>query len=104
MKRGYNQSEVVARSVASRLQIPFLAGALSRTRYTPEQTRKTRTDRQANVHHAFRVRRSIKIRGKSILLIDDVMTTCSTVNEAAKALRKAGAANVIVAVVARAQI
>ena len=66
------------------------------------QTKTSRAGRQDNVRNAFRVRQPRAVKGRSILLVDDVLTTGATSSEAARILRKAGAARVVVAVLARA--
>jgi predicted amidophosphoribosyltransferase len=62
-----------------------------------------KTARRENVRNAFAARPSVPLAGKNVLLVDDVMTTGATAHEAARALRKAGAAQVAVAVLARAE-
>jgi ComF family protein len=101
-RRGYNQSESIARSIANHLHIPCHSSWLRRLRNTPDQTLQTPTGRRENVRGAFRARRRARARGQAILLVDDVMTTGATANEAARALRAAGAARVVVAALARA--
>ncbi len=103
-QRGYNQSEALARALAARLRLPCKPGWLRRIRNTPLQTGQSATARRANVHGAFRARARAALRGKTVLLVDDVMTTGSTANEAARALREAGAARVVVAVLARPEL
>jgi ComF family protein len=98
--RGYNQSEAVARTLAAGLSLPFFPTALRRVRNTPHQTRQTPSVRRDNVRNAFLVRAMSPISGKTVLLVDDVLTTGSTASEAARALRGAGARQVIVAVLA----
>jgi ComF family protein len=100
-RRGYNQSLALARGLAARLQIPCRPRLLRRIRNTPLQTQKTPSERPVNVHGAFRARCSGFV-GKTVLLVDDVMTTGSTANEAARALRSAGVVRVVVVVLARA--
>jgi ComF family protein len=100
--RGYNQSEALAWSVAARLRLPCRPRWLRRVRNTPQQTLQTPADRKTNVRGAFHSRPRPGLRGKTVLLVDDVMTTGSTAHEAARALRAAGAARVVVAVLARA--
>ncbi len=100
-RRGYNQSEALARSLAARLGLPCRPSCLSRTRHTPEQTSQSAADRLANVRNAFRGR-GAALRGRTVLLVDDVLTTGGTAAEAARALRAAGAKSVVVAVLARA--
>lgn len=99
-QRGYNQSETLARALADHLHLPCRPGWLRRIRSTPFQMRQTPAGRVQNVHNAFRARSGARLRGLTVLLVDDVLTTGSTCSEAAKALRAAGAARVVVAVLA----
>jgi ComF family protein len=101
-RRGYNQSLALARSLSALLGLPCRPSWLRRVRNTPLQTQQVPSARQDNVRGAFRAKKGV-LAGKTVLLIDDVMTTGSTASEAAGALRVAGAARVIVAVLARAQ-
>jgi ComF family protein len=101
-QRGYNQSEALARSLAGHLGLPCRPRWLRRVRHTPHQTHQPPTARAENVRDAFRARR-VPLAGHTVLLVDDVMTTGSTAGEAARALRRGGAARVVVAVLARAQ-
>jgi len=100
-RRGYNQSDALAIMLASRLKLPCRTGWLRRIRHTPQQTLQTLTDRKANVRGAFRARFTARLRGKKVLLVDDVLTTGSTCHEAARALCETGATQVVVAVLAR---
>ena len=75
---------------------------LRRIRPTASQRQLFPTARKENVHHAFRARSSPLLQGKTVLLIDDVMTTGFTASEAARALKLAGAGKVFLAVLARA--
>ncbi|MCX8073529.1 MAG: phosphoribosyltransferase family protein [Candidatus Binatia bacterium] len=99
--RGFNQALLLARFLAPANQIG--PDVLERWKATAAQAELNRRDRQENVRDAFRVRPSwaTKIRGASVLLIDDVMTTGATVHECSAALRRAGAENVDVVVLAR---
>ena len=99
--RGYNQAEAVGRELACGLNVPFLSGLLRRTRWTPQQVQPTRDARRENVKGAFRVRSGARLAGKTVLVVDDVMTTGSTLGEVARVLRAAGADRVVVAVLAR---
>jgi len=101
LERGFNQSELLAREVARELHLPLAARAMVRTRFTPPQAQLDSAARRRNLTDAFRVRQPERIRGKTVLLIDDVMTTCSTQAECAKTLRAAGARRVVAAAVAR---
>jgi ComF family protein len=102
LERGYNQSEALAAALAVRLKVPCRPGWLQRIRYTPQQKGQAPTDRLANVRNAFRAVARRELQGRTVLLVDDVLTTGSTADEAARTLRQAGAGRVVVAVLARA--
>ncbi len=103
-QRGYNQSAALCRGLATFLRVPYHPSWLRRVRHTPKQTsRPTPAERKANVRDAFRARSGAPLAGRTILLVDDVMTTGATASEAARALRAGGASRVFVAVLARAQ-
>lgn len=97
-QRGFNQSELLAQTVARRSGIS-LEGTLRRVRYTTSQAGLSHTGRRKNVTAAFQCRRDLK--GKRVLLIDDVMTTGSTAASCALALKRAGAKRVALLTVAR---
>jgi ComF family protein len=99
-RRGYNQAAALARALASGLQIPFADRLLRRVRATPFQTAVAPSARRANVRGAFRAAADPNLTGQTVLLVDDVLTTGGTASEAARALRGAGAARVVVAVLA----
>jgi ComF family protein len=100
LARGYNQSEALARATARHLHIPLLPGTLVRLANTKQQVGLSATERRTNVRGAFAVRKAGPFLGKRVLLMDDVMTTNSTASEAAGVLRKAGAVEVVVGVLA----
>jgi ComF family protein len=99
--RGYNQAALLAHDLSRRLARPYCGEALMRVRDTPSQTRLTAAARRANVLGAFKVAAPGWVRGRTVLLLDDVMTTGATLHEAARALRKAGAGRVWAVAVAR---
>jgi len=101
--RGFDQAELLATELGERLRLPVATNIIRRIVNTPPQTRATsRAGRRANVKGAFRVRRFAGlIRGKSLLLIDDVLTTGATTSECAGTLKRAGARRVYVATVTR---
>lgn len=103
-ERGYNQAEVLAfcfaRNLGPARGLPF-SKALARTRRTTSQTRLHSADRAKNVESAFAVKDPALVKGKTILLIDDVCTTGSTLQECAKALKKGGAKKVSALTLAR---
>ena len=98
-QRGYNQSDAVARGIAASYRLPIRPRWLRCVRRTAPQKNLGQAARRVNVRGAFRA--SPLVAGKHVLLIDDVMTTGATAEEAARALRLAGAARVTVAILAR---
>jgi ComF family protein len=96
-ERGYNQSLCLCCGVTLELQIPTVECALVRRRYTSTQTALSAAERRENVHGAFVVRPAMRaaLVGSSVLLMDDVITTGSTMLECAAALRAAGVAHVV---------
>ncbi|MEI6208700.1 MAG: ComF family protein [Desulfuromonadales bacterium] len=100
--RGFNQSVLLGNLFSSRLSIPMVVDGLARIRQTESQADLSAEARRNNVKGAFAAQRPGDISGKRILLLDDVMTTGSTVNECARVLKKASAASVVVAAIARA--
>ncbi len=104
-QREFNHAELIARaalklsSAPNRLQL--CAGVLERKRETPSQTGLTRHQRRENVRGAFGVSQLEAVKGREVLIVDDVYTTGATVSECARVLRRAGATKVWVATVAR---
>jgi ComF family protein len=92
--RGFNQSALVARELSRSLAIPVDASALRRIRRTPPLKGMSPQQRRKTVSGAFRVRDKAGIAGRIVVLIDDVLTTGSTAEACAKALKRAGAARV----------
>jgi ComF family protein len=99
-KRGYNQSEEFARGLAENLQVPVDIQSVLRVQDTATQTRKNRLFRWENVEHAFLVTNKDRVAGKRILLVDDVITTGSTLEACGKELVSNGAASISVAGIA----
>lgn len=100
-EREYNQSLLLARSIAQAIGRPLDALSLVRVDGGAPQTSLTRRARVKNLRCAFAVQQAERLTGRRILLIDDVLTTGTTVNECAKALRKSGSGPVTVLTLAR---
>jgi len=100
-ERGYNQSALIAKAIARGLNLEY-SEALRRRYYTQSQTHLGKDERMQNLKGAFVLRKDALLRGRRILLVDDVFTTGSTVNESSKLLRSAEAEKVFVLAMARA--
>ena len=84
--RGYNQALIIALGMSEILQKPIITDSLIRVEFTETQTKKKRWDRYENVKNMFGVQKEELIKGKHILLIDDVITTGATIEACAKHL------------------
>ena len=96
-KRGYNQAELLAENVAELINKPMY-NALIRTKYTKPQFNLKKRERHENLENMFVLNKKFidVIRGKRILLIDDIATTCSTANQCAKILKSLKIKTVVV--------
>ena len=92
--RGFNQSAIVARELSRRLQLPLAVDALKRVKATPPLKGLNMLQRRRTVSGAFRANPKAKLRGRTVILVDDVLTTGSTADSCARALKKAGAERV----------
>ena len=99
--RNFNQAKEIARELSMKLQLPLFSDVLLKTKSTPQQVGLPLWKRKKNIKNAFVIFNSNKIISKKILLIDDVFTTGSTVEECAKTLKDAGAREVYAIVAAR---
>ncbi|MFP4128091.1 MAG: phosphoribosyltransferase family protein [Desulfonatronovibrio sp.] len=99
--RGFNQSLELARILGRRIGLPVLAEALIKTKHTPPQSSMNRKLRLKSLKKVFAVKGS-QLENKKILLVDDIMTTGSTLEECTRSLLRAGAAEVRVLFLARA--
>lgn len=93
-ERGFNQAHVLAKRLAGYIGVKLCANAVTRVRPTESQTGLSKTKRFTNLKGAFKISKGNLIKGRNILLIDDVFTTGSTMAECAKPLIKAGAKSV----------
>src|SRR5437867_708160 len=100
-ERGFNQASLLAELLSAHTSIPSKP-LLERIRYTTTQTALDRSQRMENLHNAFRLRKNANVRGLRVLLLDDVLTTGSTLSECARVLKRAGATSVHAATAARA--
>lgn len=101
MRRGFNQAEELARELARPLKRPLHPRALKRRLASDSQTRVSRETRWKNAEGSYYAGRTRRLQGKKVLLVDDVVTTGATASACARVLRRAGAAAVYVASVAR---
>ncbi len=102
-ERSYNQSYFIARGLAENWNKPVLTEVLYRERYTGTQTRKGRFQRWKNVENSFSLHNPDKIKGKHVLLVDDVVTTGATLEACARQLREVAGVRVSVLTIAYAQ-
>lgn len=96
MKRGFNQSEIIAKSLAEEINVPVVKDVLTKEMATTSQTNKSRMQRQDNVKNVFKVKKADLIKGKHILLVDDVVTTGATIESCGNELLKNGASQISV--------
>ena len=100
--RGFNQAELLAKSLAKRINTPIILKKLVRIRYTESQTRLSAPARLQNLKGAFAVKEATDLAGiKQVILVDDVMTTGATISECARALKRAGVERVVALTLAR---
>lgn len=100
-RRGFNQSEEIAKYISEFLEIPLILNALIKTKATPAQVELKKLERQENMKGVFQCLNSEAVFGKKVLLVDDVFTTGTTMEECARILRDAGAEEVWGMVIAR---
>ena len=104
-QRRFDQAALLASEVARLSRLPLIAGALARLRDTPSQTALSRSNRRLNVAGAFQSGAAVAgLKGKDLLLVDDVFTTGATTGECARTLLAAGVARVYVATLATSMI
>jgi ComF family protein len=100
--RGFNQAILLGEIFSQRLNIPLDRRSLRRSRWTEPQVNLAAVDRRMNVKGAFSIHDSSLLKDRRILLVDDVLTTGSTVEECSRVLKASGVSDVTVITVARA--
>ncbi len=103
ISRGVNGAEIIGRQLSQGLRVKLEPGVLRRIRRTQKHGYISRHKRYENMHGALAVSSAFEVTDAHILLVDDILTTGVTANEAAKVLRNAGASHVSVAIIARAE-
>lgn len=98
--RGYNQSNMIAKGVAESLDIPIWSNSLKKTQFTATQTYKNREERWQNIRNTFSINNSSVLKGKHILLIDDVLTTGATLESIATPLQELNDVKISIATLA----
>ncbi len=94
LKRGFNQSEILAKEISDMSHIEYYPKLLAKARKTQAQSNLHRDERQNNLIGAFTVINKTAVLNKNILIIDDIYTTGSTINEVSKTLFEAGAGEI----------
>ena len=88
-ERGYNQSELIAREIAKKVEIEYNYQCLFKTKNIVEQSKLNKEERQKNIQGVYQIDKPQLLENKKLLLIDDIYTTGSTVNECSKTLNQA---------------
>lgn len=100
-KRGYNQSEEIAKKLSEIINVPVILNILIKIKNTPSQAGLKKEEREKNILKSFKIQNIEKIKNKKVFLIDDVYTTGSTIKECAKTLKSAGIKNIWAICIAR---
>jgi ComF family protein len=101
IKRGYNQSELLADELSVKANIPVLKNVLFRKKITKPQFKLSRAERFENIKNSFFVKNKESIIGKNILLIDDIVTTASTLSACSSALKSCGVDKIFILTLAK---
>lgn len=104
IKRGYNQADIIAQGVADAMEIPIAKDLVQRIQFTSTQTKKDRTERWDNVKNTFRIRDEQLLKNKSVLLVDDVITTGATLESCGESILKIPGAILSIATLAYAAV
>ena len=103
LKRGYNQSELLAKELGRKLEIKVIK-TLEKSKNTKVQSTLKEEEREDNVKNAFSFLENIEIRNKNIVLVDDILTTGSTVNSASRILKQNGANKICVFTISKTRL
>lgn len=103
-ERGFNQAELLATKIGRKLNLPVINDILTKVQNTPAQAKVSDWQaRERNISGSFDINNPENLRGKNIILVDDVFTSGATLNEASRVLKLAGAKKIIALVTARAR-
>ena len=102
-ERGYNQSDAFAEGLSLASTIPWSGKVLTRMRYTVSQTGKTKSERRNNVKGIFELDGTTMLKGKTVILVDDILTTGATLEACLEALIQGGCTEVYIMTIAAAQ-
>lgn len=101
LKRGYNQSELIAKEICYKTDFKFATNVLVKQKNIIAQSELNKKERIQNIKNAFKIKNSDQIIGKKVLLFDDIYTTGSTANECSKILKQVGVEQVGVLTIAK---
>lgn len=101
MERGYNQSLLIAKEISKSTKIKINNDCLKKVKNIVAQSTLNKEDRQKNIEGAFILKNNKNIQNKKVLIIDDIFTTGSTVNECSKIIKQAGATNIGILTIAK---
>jgi ComF family protein len=101
-KRGYNQAKIICDGLSTVMNVPVITGNVNRQRFTQTQTRKHRNERWENVEGSFVIKNPAALKGKNILLVDDVITTGATLEACGSLLTQTEGVQLYIATLAHA--
>ena len=101
LRRGYNQTEIFAKNLSKKLNVGYEDDVLIKFKENKTQSLLLPNDRTKNVKDVFRIKNSFKLKNKNIILVDDIFTTGATVNVCSSLLKKSGASEIIILVIAK---
>ena len=99
-ERGYNQSYYLANKISKEIKVPLIKYGIIKIKHNKRQSELCHKDRVSNIKNVYRVNKLYDLKGKSVLLIDDIYTTGNTANECSRVLKECGVKRIVVATVA----